>query len=336
VKVHVLYQDRGQPIVPLAESAVQYLPVDGKSQFSQLIAAVTGEKIFHLHGLWSPNLHRAARLAHAVRIPYAVSTRGMLANWALGHKALKKKLAWKLYQRRDLEEAACLLASSEFEQRDVAALLPGSRVATVPNGCDARPEDLEIRHVLPGGATVRWALAIGRLHPVKGFAELIEAWAKVNPSGWRLAIAGPDEDGYRASLERSIAIHGLEETIILPGAVDDARKWSLLDQCELFIAPSRTENFGMAIAEALLSGTPVITTRGTPWREVEDQDCGWWIEDDRQSLERTLVEATVTQPERLRQRGRNGRQLIQERYTWKRVAAETIGVYRSILQRRNL
>jgi glycosyltransferase involved in cell wall biosynthesis len=227
------------------------------------------------------------------------------------------------------------LASSEFEQRDVAALMPGSRVAIVPNGCDARPEDLEIRHVLPGGKAVRWALAIGRLHPVKGYAELIEAWAKVNPPGWKLAIAGPDEGGYRATLERLIATHSLQETVTLPGAVDDARKWSLLDQCELFIAPSRTENFGMAIAEALQSGTPVITTRGTPWREIEEQGCGWWIDDHAQALERTLAQATATEAGRLRQQGRNGQQLIQTKYNWERVAAETIGLYHSILQRTN-
>jgi glycosyltransferase involved in cell wall biosynthesis len=334
LRIHVLYKDRGQPIVELAESDVQYQPVASRARFSKIVSYALGDTIFHLHGLWSPSLHRSARFARIGRIPCVVSTRGMLADWALGHKALKKKLAWNLYQKRDLEAAACLVASSEFEQSDVAALLPDSRVAVVPNGCDERPKDLKIQHERPDGETVRWALAIGRLHPVKGYAELIEAWAKVIPRGWKLAIAGPDEGGYRAILEKLIATYNLQETVILPGAVDDARKWSLLDQCELFIAPSRTENFGMAIAEALQSGTPVITTRGTPWREIEEHDCGLWIHDDPQTLERILAEATATEAERLREMGRNGRRLIQAKYTWKRVAAETLALYRSILERR--
>jgi len=160
---------------------------------------------------------------------------------------------------------------------------------------------------------------------------LIEAWASLAPGDWKLAIAGPDEAGYRAVLERQIRTHSLADRILLLGVVDDDEKWSLLEQCELFIGPSRTENFGMAIAEALQSGTPVITTTGTPWRELVERDCGWWVEPDAAALQRALKEATQAAAEELRRRGGKGRRLIAEKYSWDQVAAKTLDLYRSIL-----
>ena len=176
---------------------------------------------------------------------------------------------------------------------------------------------------------------MGRLHPVKGYAELIEAWAGLNPPGWKLAIAGPDEAGYRATLETLIAKQGLGDRVFLLGEVDDERKWSLLDQCELFVAPSRTENFGMAIAEALQSGTPVITTKGTPWRELVERDCGWWVDMSPANLEHALRKATTSHESELARMGANGQALIRERYSWDQVADRTIDLYRSIIQSKN-
>jgi len=123
----------------------------------------------------------------------------------------------------------------------------------------------------------------------------------------------------------------LTDQVILPGEVDDSQKWSLLDECELFVAPSRTENFGMAIAEALQSGTPVITTKGTPWSELEEHHCGWWIGLDNDELESTLKLATEADAEVLGKMGARGRQLIKEKYSWGQVAARTIELYGEVI-----
>jgi glycosyltransferase involved in cell wall biosynthesis len=332
VTVQVRYRERGEPRVPLEEGRVEYRPQRGRFSNPGRPLEIKPSTVFHLHGLWSPSLHLAARSARQSGIPYLVSTRGMLAEWALRHRPLRKRVAWRLYQRRDLGRAACLLASSEFEQRDVQGRLPDSRVEVLPNGCESRPGGVLPDHSLPGGADVRWALAMGRLHPVKGYAELIEAWSRVRPPGWRLAIAGPDEGGYRARLEALVRGNRLTEEILFLGEVDDTRKWALLDRCEVFLAPSRTENFGMAIAEALQSGRPVITTTGTPWRELVENDCGWWIPPEQAALEAALAEAAARPAAALRQMGERGRKLIRDNYTWEQVAASSVALYRAILQ----
>ena len=337
--VSVFFRDRGQQVIRLPSSSVKYHSVVGgalskpRDLQSMLVSKTASEtqRIVHLHGLWDPLLHRSARLARASGLPYVVSTRGMLAGWAIGHKAWKKKIAWRLYQHRDLESADCLVASSEFERRDVSALVEGKGVRVIPNGCRDLPESPLNPEDDSMKVGARWALALGRLHPVKGYAELIETWARLRPVGWKLAIAGPDEDGYRSVLERLIIQLELENEVVLLGAVDEQRKWTLYGHCELFLAPSKTENFGMAIAEALQSGTPVITTKGTPWQELVQHDCGWWIELNPGALEQALGEATGAAPEELKRKGGNGRNLIETNYSWQRVAEQSLAMYREIL-----
>jgi glycosyltransferase involved in cell wall biosynthesis len=335
VTVTLLYQDRGNPVVPLTADGVVYQPVAArdlllaKNFLRYLSPQAVLEKtcVFHLHGLWSPTLHWASRFAIRHDLPYVISTRGMLAGWSLEHKSFKKKLGWWLYQKKDLQRAACLLATSETERQEVTALLPDQPVAVVPNGCDDRPADLPMTPGVrnrPGG---RLVLAMGRLHPVKGFAELIEAWATLRPAGWQLAIAGPDEDGYRAVLEELIRSHRLSDHVQLLGALDDRQKWTWLDQCDLFVAPSKTENFGMAIAEAMLAGKSVITTTGTPWECLPEIKAGWWVTPSPDALHLALQAAMALPDVERQEMGERARQYAQ-RYEPEKIAHESVDLYR--------
>jgi len=336
VNVTVVYRNRGKPVVSLDSRIVEYREMNrGAFSAGKYLKALARPDsvacIIHVHGMWSATVHSAAKWARELKLPYVVSTRGMLANWAMAHKAIRKKIAWRLYQEEDLAGAAYLLASSESERQVVAACCQHSKVVTIPNGCNAQPPNVPLQSMLPNNYDIRWALAMGRLHPVKGYAELIEAWGTLRPPGWKLAIAGPDEDRYRSVLEALIRKYALTDQVFLLGEADDEQKWSLLDQCELFVAPSKTENFGMAIAEALQSGTPVITTTGTPWRELMEYDCGWWVKPDGIELGRAIKEATGSPAAALREKGKNGSKLITEKYSWDQVAAKTVALYRSIL-----
>src|SRR5207247_454433 len=111
---------------------------------------------------------------------------------------------------------------------------------------------------------IRTALFIGRMHRVKGLMNLVAAWSEVRPKGWRMMIAGSDEDGYRGELEKAVARHGLVRAIEFVGPAEGEHKQALYRNADLFVLPSYSENFGMAIAEALANELPVVTTRGTP------------------------------------------------------------------------
>ncbi len=332
--VSIVFGESAKPYLPTNDTGVAYIPVKNGMWAQKNAIPVNAHSFFHIHGLWSPLLHRAAAIARARQIPYVISTRGMMAAWALQHKALKKRIAWMLYQKHDLQKADRIVVSSEFEKSEVMRLLPQSSFDVMPNGCHPKPEIPEAKTSMLEENGVRWALALGRLHPVKGYEELIGAWAAVAPKGWKLAIAGPDESNHLNTLKSVVARHGLDGQVIFLGAVDDHQKWQLFEQCELFLAPSRTENFGMAIAEALQSGTPVITTTGTPWEMIPARNCGWWIELDDEALKSALTEATQLSPQALANRGQNGQKLISENFTWDAVAAKSLDIYQSVLEER--
>lgn len=338
INVIVIYQDKGNTTVDTSSACVKYISINTKNIFTinTILNSLPShyfyskKTIFHLHGLWSPFIHLAVRIATKYNIPYIISTRGMLAPWALSHKAYKKKIGWWLYQKNDIDLSVCLIATSSSEKKAILATSPQKKVHVIPNGCEEIPLLTKPSQYYPNLNT-RWALAIGRLHPVKGYEELLHAWVKQMPKGWSLAIAGPNESGYRYKLEKLIIELKLTETVFLLGEVNDIEKWNLFEQAELFLAPSKTENFGMAIAESLQSGTPVITTTGTPWKEIRDKQCGWWITLNQTELQQALNEATQTSTEKLKAMGRNGKELISEHYSWSSVSRKTLKLYQSII-----
>ena len=177
----------------------------------------------------------------------------------------------------------------------------------------------------PGRKTV---LFLGRLHPVKGLERLLGAWGRLGPfhASWQLVLAGPDEGGYRAVVEQWIESLGCGSSVRLVGALDEAGKWEVLRGADLFVMPSDFENFGLAIAEALLAETPVITTTGTPWQALADSGAGWWVEPSVPALSVALAEAMATPPEQLRLMGRRGLAIAQS-FAPDRVANQLVGLY---------
>jgi glycosyltransferase involved in cell wall biosynthesis len=196
----------------------------------------------------------------------------------------------------------------------------------LPNGVEV-PESI----VPTTGGRTRRALFLSRLHPKKGLALLVEAWARVRPEGWELVIAGPDERGHRALIQDRIDAAGLMGEVRFAGAVDDERKWALYMSADLVVLPTRSENFGLVVAEALGAGVPVLTTRGAPWAALERERCGWWVAPTAEGVADGLARATALPDRELRAMGERGRAFVQEAFGWPHVAREMLGVYRWVL-----
>jgi glycosyltransferase involved in cell wall biosynthesis len=288
--------------------------------------------IVHDNGIWLLHNHRLAVLAERRGIPRVVSTRGMLEPWALSHKRLKKRLAWWLYQRRDLKHARCHHTTSEAEARNVQNLGLGVPVVAVPNGVDL-PEE---RPWLVGSgsekaARRRTALFLGRIYPVKGLPMLIEAWARARPDGWILRIAGPDEAGHQKQVEKAVCDAGLGQVVSFTGPLAYGMKKSAFFDAELFVLPTHSESFGIVVAEALAHGLPVLTTTGAPWSILPESGCGWWVDATVDGIAEGLRQATILDPETLRSMGAKGRALVSARFGWKFVADRMLSTYEAIL-----
>ena len=162
---------------------------------------------------------------------------------------------------------------------------------------------------------------------MKGLPLLIEAWNLVRPEGWSLVIAGPDEAGHKAGLVRAVAAAGLERTISFAGQVEGERKDELFRSASLFVLPTHSESFGMAIGEALSYGLPVLTTLAAPWPELTRDDCGWRVPDNVEGMTAGLRTATTLDATTLAAMGSRGRSLIAGNFQWDAVAAGFQSLY---------
>jgi glycosyltransferase involved in cell wall biosynthesis len=286
--------------------------------------------LIHNHGLWLPVNHWAARAARRYNIPLLIHPRGMLETWALDHRGLKKRLALRLYQQRDLETAALLFATAEQEAENIRRLGLRQPIAVIPNGVKlAMPlSKMSRRDGMSDG--IRNALFLGRIHPIKGLLNLIDAWDRVRPADWRLRLAGPNEGGHLAEVMQRVRVLSLETSVEYVGEVEGDTKAALFATTDLFVLPSFSENFGVVVAEALAHGVPVITTRGTPWEGLLHHGCGWWVEPTADSLVEALQEAINMDQASLLAMGEKGREYIRE-FEWTHIAQQTTDVYRWVL-----
>jgi glycosyltransferase involved in cell wall biosynthesis len=281
--------------------------------------------LVHLHGLWRFTSIAVRLWARRTGKPYIISPHGMLEPWALHQKWGRKQVGLWLFERRCLSQAACIRATSLLEARSIRQAGFTNRVEVVPNGIKIMSGVSSSQS--SGGRHGRRALFLSRLHPKKGLINLVQAWAQVRPAGWRLGIAGPDEAGHCAKVRAEASRCGILDRVEFLGEVTGEHKARTYEKAELFVLPSFSENFGLVVAEALSAGVPVITTRATPWSELEEHRCGWWIETGIEPLANALKQATSLPAGLLKVMGERGRRLVQHRYDLSKTALLMAEVY---------
>ncbi len=281
----------------------------------------------HLHGIWSPQLAGRFLAWRKQGVRCAVSPHGMLDPWALSHKWLKKKLAWQVYQKLLLDRAVLLHGASERETSQFKTLRLKPPVASVPWAV-ALPTERAKR---PIHSVPRIALFVGRIYPVKGLPLLVAAWARIRPTGWKLRIVGPDEAGHKAEVEDLLRQAGIAKDVEFTGELGGSAKEAAYNNADLFILPSYTENFGMAVAEALAHALPVLTTTGTPWSVLAERGIGWWVGPTVDQIAGALSTATALDDETRRAMGAKGRELVSAEFNWEQTARKMKASYQWIL-----
>lgn len=316
------------PVSASASGMVSIGPLGWSRCYRESLMATRAD-VIHTHGLW---LHPSwAALAWKKKFlrPHVASVRGMLEPWAWQHKAWKKRPVWWIWEKRNLESASLLHATSAREAESFRSRGLSAPIAIIPNGVE-----LVVSQNLGAGKVTmdkRVALFLGRMHPIKGLPLLLDAWAKLRPKGWCLRVAGPDQGGYRKELERQVTKLGLEAVVRFTGPLAGEDKDAAFRDADLFILPTLSENFGIAVAEAMAHGLPVITTHGAPWQLLEDKQCGWWVPVSVEGIAAALHDATRRSPEQLAAMGAKGREIVAERFAWDRIAAQFNDCYRWLL-----
>ena len=255
--------------------------------------------------------------------------RGMLEPWSMSHKKWKKKLGWWLYQRKDVQKAACVYATAMMEAEHVTELGITTCKAVIPNGIetDAYPCKTSFDVVR------KQVLFLGRIHVKKGIEILFDAWKRVYPEypEWQLLVVGNGEAEYKHSLENKAEILGLKDCIKILPPMFGAAKTKIYHESAIFCLPSYSENFGMTIAESMSCGTPVITTTNCPWEILDESKIGWCVDLSVDNIERALREAMTMTPTDLYEMGQQASKLINENYDYRVVTRNTLRLYKWLL-----
>ena len=301
--------------------------------FSQKeIAQYLRDEKFHLiqiQSMWDLPYHKVMVEARKQGIPYIVTPRGMLEPWSLSQKKWKKKLAWWIYQRNDVQKAACVFTTAKMEADHVSELGITTFKSVIPNGIetDAYPCKTSIDVVK------KQVLFLSRVHVKKGIELLFEVWKLIHPdyADWQLLVIGNGEAEYIHSLENRVETLGLKDSVkILPPVFGDA-KIKVYQESALFCLPSYSENFGMVIAEAMSCGTPVITTTNCPWNILNDTKTGWCIDLSVENIESTLREALAMSPVDLYEMGQKASKMIYDNFDYRCVTRNTLRLYEWLL-----
>ncbi|MBD1889654.1 hormogonium polysaccharide biosynthesis glycosyltransferase HpsP [Coleofasciculus sp. FACHB-SPT9] len=291
----------------------------------------------HIHALFSPVSTAAATVARSRHLPYLMRPLGTLDPSDLRKKKQLKQIYAALLERPNLAGAAGIHFTSPQEAKiserfgtstpDVVIPLGVKQPAILPKG--------QARRKLGIPETQPLLLFMSRIDPKKGLNLLIPALEKLLEEGadFHFVLAGgnPQDPAYENKIREQLQASPLRDRTTITGFVTGESKTALLQDADLFVLPSYYENFGIAVAEAMCNGIPVvISDQVYIWEEIQQAEAGWVCVCDVDSLTEQLREALADALERQR-RGINAQEYALKNYSWKAIAQTTIKAYQEIL-----
>ncbi len=276
-------------------------------------------EVVHLHTPWDPINRTLGRLCESLRTPYIVSIHGMLDDWSMAQRGLKKRLYLAYAGRRLLERAAFVhcTAGAELEQSKV--WYPRGTGRVVPLVFDIEPyRDLPgpelARETFGLDADTPTVLFLSRMHVKKGVHVLVKAAAHLRDAGveCQTLIAGTGDATYEAAIRSQIDAMKLSDRVRLLGMVKGPEKVSLYQAADVFALPTSQENFGFVLPEALACETPAITTKGVDiWPELESSGSTLIVEQTHEAFAEAIAGLLVDEGRR-REMGAKGRAWVMD------------------------
>ncbi len=294
--------------------------------------------LVHCHGLWMYPGVVARQFASRHNKPFLISPHGMLEPWALNHSRWKKRLAAWTFEKRNLDSAACLHALCSTEAENFRRCGLCNPIAVVPNGVDTAlfqtpPARAALEARFPMLCGRRWALFLSRIHPKKGLLHFLQAWQAAGvASEWVLIAAGPDEGGHEAEAKRLSAELGVAGRVCFTGPLHGDDKLAALAGAELFVLPSFSEGFSVAVLEAAAASLPVMLTPQCNFPELAKAGAAIEVSPDVAGCLAGLRRILGLAEAERQAMGERGRELVARNYAWPVIAEQMIRVYHWLIE----
>lgn len=303
-----------------------------KDLFKPISEEVNKFDILHQHGIWMPVSLLSKKLKKQTTIKKIIQPHGFLMPYSRNLSKLKKDLIFSIYERSNIESSDMLVACAKEEALVLRNLFPNKNIAVIPNGIS--DDFFNAKNETENFKRKKRMLFLSQIIPVKGLERIIKSFKEIgvnNFSDWEFIIAGYEDAQYKRILEKMITDFGLKDVVKFIGPKFGLDKIKMFDNSDVFVLPSHSENFGLVIAEALSRGVPVLTTKGTPWSELESNNCGFWVDNTDLGIKKGVLQILQSSEEELKEMGLRGKKLINEKYLWSKCSQKTSEMYQWIL-----
>ena len=292
--------------------------------------------VVHIQGLFSYPVPIALLYAKLFKKRVLLTPHGTLGQWCLASGSRFKSL-WLKWLIKPFNNTTIWHATAEMEKMEILSIFPDANVKVIANGIQLK--EFKKFNVLIQNAFIKKytnktldaekvIISMGRLQKKKGFDVLIDSFVKVleqYPCA-KLLIAGQDE-GEKENLTQQIEKLCLQDKAFLVGAISGQEKIDFLSNADLFVLPSHNENFGIVYAESLAAGTPIVASKNTPWSEVEEADCGKWVNNSVDKTAKAMVEMLRKDREIMRMNAKD----LAKKYDWRNIAVQFKKVFEKMI-----
>jgi glycosyltransferase involved in cell wall biosynthesis len=322
-------------------AAPKYASFRYAPELSHQLASLTPDLV-HTHGIWTYLSVATVRWSKSNgRItprPYVVSTHGMLDPWALHNSRWKKIIAAFVFERRHLDNAACIHAFNEVEVAAIRAFGLRNPICVIPNGVEVHAGNVADRTPpwaadLAGGRKV--LLYLGRLHPKKGLSILLRGWKEAfkRESDWVLVIAGWDQGGHRGELEQLACELKITDSVHFAGSLFGEERESAYQNANAFVLPSLSEGQPLVVLEAWSHARPVLMTPQCNLPEGFEKGAAIRMNTTVEGAAEGLGKLFALEESALQEMGRRGRDLVIANFSWSQIASQMFAVYNWLLGR---
>lgn len=337
-------RDNDNKILGEGESWLHLVDNDRKTSmaFSTNMKSALDESqydLYHCNGIWMYPNHITCKVARDKDKPYILSPHGMLYPTALKINRWKKiPLLWWWFNT-DIHKSACLHVTCQAELEHCRSFGYKGPIAVIPNPV-VFPEGVGLKDVsleLIDSHGRRQIGFLGRLHPIKKVENVLYAMDKLRVEGLEVRdvlsfqIMGKYDEQYEQWLKDEVERLHLEDCVEFAGFVSGKEKYDRLSKLSALMVPSAQENFGMIVPEALVCGTPVYASLGTPWNELNECNAGWWQDNSPETIAKVIRDILSKSDAELRTMGANGLKLMEEEYEQHKVAQMMFDLYKWVL-----